>query len=309
VVEVDASIGWALFPHDGATPQELLGRADGQMYATKRDAGEESDDRRATLDAGIVREYESALERAELVVHYQPQLDLRSGAVRSMEALVRRVHPGKGLVSPAEFIPHVERTPLIRTLTLHVLRDALVNAKKWEKVGHRVGVSVNVPYRVLDDPELVAGVAGLLASIGVAPELLTLEIVPSGPGAGAALDHSVVEKLTGQGVRLALDDFGRASSLMSVRSIPLDEVKIDGAFVHRLGSRGPDTEIVRALAMLAHALDLVVVAEGLETRDAWVTAGSLGCDVAQGFYILPPRPAGDITEWLQTSWPVAAIAS
>jgi diguanylate cyclase (GGDEF)-like protein len=309
VVEVDASIGWALFPDDGATPQELLGRADGQMYATKRDASDETSERRAALDAGIVREYESALQRAELVVHYQPQLNLSSGSVRSMEALVRRVHPGKGLVSPADFIPHVERTPLIRALTMHVLRDALANVKQWDQIGHRVGVSVNVPYRVLDDPQLVDGVSGLLASTGIAPELLTLEIVPSGPGAGAALDLSVVEKLTASGVRLSLDDFGRASSLVSIRSIPLDEVKIDGAFVHRLRRRGTDAEIVRALVTLAHALGLTVVAEGIETREAWDAAGQLGCDVGQGFYILPPRPSDEISEWLQTSWPVAALAS
>ncbi|MDH4178605.1 MAG: EAL domain-containing protein, partial [Thermoleophilia bacterium] len=153
-------------------------------------------------------------------------LELGSGAVRSIEALVRRVHPKIGLVSPADFIPHVERTPLIRTLTLHVLRDALANAKRWEQLGHPVGVSVNVPYRILDDPQLVDGLGGLLRTIGVAGEQLTLEIVPAGPGAGAVLDLAVVEKLTALGVRLSLDDFGRASSLMSLRTLPLSEVKI-----------------------------------------------------------------------------------
>ena len=306
VVEVDASIGWAIFPDDGATPQELLGRADGQMYATKRDTGDEALHRRALLDAGIVREYESALERAELVVHYQPMLELGSGAVRSIEALVRRVHPKIGLVSPADFIPHVERTPLIRTLTLHVLRDALANAKRWEQLGHPVGVSVNVPYRILDDPQLVDGLGGLLRTIGVAGEQLTLEIVPAGPGAGAVLDLAVVEKLTALGVRLSLDDFGRASSLMSLRTLPLSEVKIDGAFVHSLDRRGTDREIVAGLVGLAHALDLEVVAEGVESRDAWKAAASVGCDVAQGFYILAPQPAADVTDWLQTAWPIAS---
>ncbi len=306
VVEVDASIGWALFPDDGATPQELLGRADGQMYATKRDASDDVSERRATLDAGVVREYESALERAELVVHYQPLLDLSSGTVRSVEALVRRIHPRRGLVAPADFIPHVERTPLIRTLTLHVLRDALANAKRWEQLGHPVGVSVNVPYRILDDPQLVEAVGGLLASTGVDPGMLTIEAVPSGPGAGAALDLTVVEKLARTGVRISLDDFGRASSLTSLRTLPLAEVKIDATFVHGLGRPGADPEIVRALAALAHSLDLSVVAEGIETRDAWNAAAALGCDAGQGFYILAPQPATELTDWLQTSWPVAA---
>ncbi len=309
VVEVDASIGWAIFPDDGATPQELIGRADGQMYATKRDTGEDAARRRATLDAGVVREYESALERAELVVHYQPVLDLRSGAVRSVEGLVRRVHPRRGLIVPADFIPHVERTPLIRSLTLHVLRDALANAKRWERLGHPIGVSVNVPYRILDDPQLADGIGGLLASTGMTAERLTLEIVPSGPGAGAALDGTVVKKLASTGVRLSLDDFGRASSLMSLRTLPLSEVKVDAGFVHGLGRTGADAHIVRSLVDLGHSLDLVVVAEGVESRDAWNAAAQLGCDAAQGYYVLSPQPADAFTDWLQRSWPVAALAS
>jgi len=309
VVEIDASIGWAIFPDDGATPQELIGRADGQMYATKRDTGDDAARRRATLDAGVVREYETALERAELVVHYQPVLDLRSGAVRSVEGLVRRVHPRRGLVVPADFIPHVERTPLVRTLTLHVLGDALSNAKRWEQLGHPVGVSVNLPYRILDDPQLADGVGGLLASTGIAPGRLTLEVVPSGPGAGAVLDLTVVEKLASTGIRLSLDDFGRASSLMSLRTLPLAEVKIDAGFVHGLGRTGADDHIVRSLVDLGHSLGLDVVAEGVETRDVWDAAARLGCDAAQGYYILAPQPADGFTDWLETSWPVAALAS
>ena len=126
IVEIDASVGWAIFPADGTTPEELLGRADVQMFATKRDSGDSSEaTRRGSLDAGIVREFESALSQNEVIVHYQPVFDLRSGAVRSVEALVRRHHPLRGLLAPAEFVPHVERTPLIRALTLHVVAQAL----------------------------------------------------------------------------------------------------------------------------------------------------------------------------------------
>ena len=136
IVEIDASIGWAIFPADGATPEELLGRADVQMFATKRDSGDNSTiSRRASLDAGIVREFESALSKNEVVVHYQPVIDLRSGAVRSVEALVRRHHPQRGLLAPAEFVPHVERTPLIRALTLHVVAQALDDARSWSRQG------------------------------------------------------------------------------------------------------------------------------------------------------------------------------
>ena len=136
IVEIDASIGWALFPADGATPEELLCRADVQMFATKRDSGDGSAaSRRGSLDAGIVREFESALTRDEVIVHYQPVLDARSGEVQGVEALIRRNHPERGLLAPADFVPHVERTPLIRALTLHVVAEALGNARTWAARG------------------------------------------------------------------------------------------------------------------------------------------------------------------------------
>ena len=307
MVEIDASIGWAIFPGDGATPTELLGRADVQMYATKRDVTSgDGAAPRVSLDAGIVREYENALERDELVVHYQPVLELPSGAVRSVEALVRRIHPTLGLVPPGEFIPHVERTPVIRALTLRVITQALRDAAEWRSRGHPVGVSVNVPYRILDDPELAAGVAGLLESGLQTPVELTFEVVPSGPGAGAELDRLALERLVRLGVRLSLDDFGRASSFVALTKLPLQEVKIDAAFVHGLGRSRHDDAIVRSLVHLAHELGLTVVAEGVETQAAWDASLTVGCDRAQGFYVVPPLPAHELTVWLESSWPAVS---
>jgi diguanylate cyclase len=303
-VEIDASIGWALFPDDGATPEELVGRADGQMYATKRDAGD--DERRGGLDAGIVREFETALERNELVVHYQPIIRLGDGSVRGIEALVRRLHPERGVVSPAEFIPHVERTTLIRAVTLFVITDALRTARQLAQRGHDLGVSVNVPYRTIDDPELAAGVEGLLATTGADPSALTLEIVPSGPGAGAELDRGVLAHLRSLGIRLALDDFGRASSLAGLRVLPLDEVKIDTSFVHGLGRNPADTAVVHALTRLGHDLGLQVVAEGVETRIAWDEAAGCGCDLGQGFYVAAPGTRETLADWLDSGWPAVA---
>ena len=309
IVEIDASIGWALFPADGATPEELLGRADVQMFATKRDSSDSSAvSRRGSLDAGVVREFETALSRNEIVVHYQPVLDLGTGEVRGVEALVRYRHPQRGLLAPAEFVPHVERTPLIRAMTLHVLAEALDNAVRWNRPLGELGVSVNVPYRTIDDAELADGIMGLLETTGVNPGLLTLEVVPSGPGAGAELDRSVLAKLTTKGVRLALDDFGRASSLAALRVLPLTEVKIDAGFVHGVGHGGTDDSIVRNLIGLAHDLGLETVAEGVETRPAWDTLAAMGCMRAQGFYVQPALPADKLTEWLTHSWPAVAIA-
>jgi len=309
IIEIDASIGWALFPSDGATPEELLGRADAQMFATKRDTSDESAVmRRGSLDAGIVREFETALDRNELVVHYQPVLDLASGTVHGVEALVRRTHPKRGIIPPAEFVPHVERTPVIRALTLYVVADALRNARGWGTRWDDLGVSVNVPYRMIDDPELAEGILGLVATTGVSPARLTLEIVPSGPGAGVELDQQVLEKLTCSGIHLSLDDFGRASSLAALRVLPLDEVKIDAGFVHGVGRSRRDDTIVRSLVHLAQSLGADVVAEGVETREAWDALAVMGCNRAQGFYIQAPLPAEHVIDWLEHSWPAVALA-
>jgi len=309
IVEIDASIGWALFPADGATPEELLGRADVQMFATKRDSCDSSAaSRRGSLDAGIVREFESALSRNEVIVHYQPILDLQAGVVRSVEALVRRQHPQRGLLAPAEFVPHVERTPLIRTMTLHVIAEALRDVHRWNRQPGEIGVSVNVPYRTIDDAELAEGILGLLETTGVDPGLLTLEIVPSGPGAGAELDRLVLDRLTRTGIRLSLDDFGRASSLAALRVLPLAEAKIDAGFVHGLGRGGNDEAIVRNLIGLAHDLGLETVAEGVETRAAWDALVMMGCNYAQGFYVQPALPAEKLADWLDHSWPAVALA-
>jgi diguanylate cyclase len=306
-VEIDASIGWAIHPDDGSTPQELMSCADGQMYATKRDA---SEPRRGTLDAGIVREFETALERNELLVHYQPIFRLRDGAVVGLEALVRRLHPDRGVMSAAEFIPHVERTALIRAVTVFVATEALRTSLDLSRRGHQLGVAVNIPFRAVDDPELAEGIQGLLQTIGTQPSLLTLEVVPSGPGAGAELDRTVLAGLRALGVRVALDDFGRSSSLAAVRALPLDQVKIDSSFIHGLGRNVTDAAVVRALAELGHDLGLEVVAEGVETRFAWEAACESGCDLAQGHYAGAPQPREALLEWLDHGWPaVTELAS
>lgn len=307
VVDLDASIGWALFPQDGLTPEELLARADGQMYATKRDASDESAIPRFPLDGGIVRDFETALAQGEIAVYYQPIIDVGTGAATSVEALIRHVRPDR-IVGPSEFVPHVERTPVVRTLTLAVAADALQRLAEWDDEGHVLGASINVPYRMLDDAQLIAGIAALLEDSEVAAERLTIEVVPSGPGAGSELDASVLGRLRELGVRLSLDDLGRASSVSAIRTLPLDQVKIDAIFLHEAGRGGRADAILRSLVGLAHGLGLETVAEGIESRLAWETAADLGCDLAQGFYLGHPMPAPRLAEWLTGSWPVAAAA-
>jgi diguanylate cyclase (GGDEF)-like protein len=305
-VEIDGSVGWAVYPADGATATELLARADGHMYATKRDTTDDALLVRRGIDVGMVRDVEIALERNELVVVYQPILDLRTGEPRAAEALVRRMLPDAALLLPAEFIPHVERTPLVRELTFLVVSDALRSAEGWSAAGHELSVSVNLPYRLLDDPQFAEGVSDLLAASSIPPERLTLEVVPAGPGAGSALDDDALERLKDLGVRLSLDDGGRAASFAALRVLPLDELKIDAGFVHGLGRSTKDAALVHGMVEIGHALGLAVVAEGVETREAWNVLAGWGCDYAQGFYVAGPRPADELVDWLRGRWPAVA---
>ena len=305
-VEIDGSIGWAVYPDDGATAEELLARADGQMYATKRDTSDESVLLRRGVDAGIVRDVETALERNELLVVYQPILDLSTGAPHSAEALIRRVLPDGGLVPPAEFVPHVERTPLVRELTFLVVADALNSAQLWAKSGHKLGVSINIPYRLLDDPQFADGLADMLRTVDPSSPRVTLEVVPAGPGAGTQVDEDVLGRFDALGVRLSLDDAGRAASFAALRVLPLDELKIDVSFVHGLGRSATDAALVRGMIDIGHALGLEVVAEGVETRNAWNVLAEWGCDYAQGFYVASPRPPEELIDWLAASWPAVA---
>ena len=302
-VELDASVGWALFPQDGLAPDELLAQADGQMYATKRDTSEESVFERGALDGTVVRDLEHALAHNEIVVHYQPIVDLRSGEVRAVEALVRRAHSDR-LVGPSQFIPHVEHSPVVRSLTLAVAADVLRRLAEWDLRSYRLEAAVNVPYRMLDDEELITGLRGLLETVGIEPRRLTLEVVPSGPGAGSSIDGTQIERLRRLGVRLSLDDLGRASSIAAIRTLPLDQAKIDAMFLHNLGRDERSRAIVRSLVEMAHELGLEVVAEGIETRLAWDTAARLGCDRGQGFYLGHPVSAQELADWLEREWPV-----
>ena len=263
-VEIDGSIGWSVFPDDGSTAEELS-RADGQMYATKRDTSDESVLMRRGVDAGIVRDVESALEKNELVVVYQPILDLASGAPRLAEALIRRALPDGVLLPPAEFVPHVERTPIVRELTFLVVADALDSAQQWAKAGHSLGVAINIPYRLLDDAQFAEGLSEMLRAVDPTEPQVTLEVVPSGPGADA-------------GRR------GGAQPVRRPRRSPLARRRRSSGFVRRppraparraqdrrrlrawLGKNATDAALVRGMIDIGHALGLQVVAEGVETR-------------------------------------------
>ncbi|MFO7571678.1 MAG: bifunctional diguanylate cyclase/phosphodiesterase [Gaiellaceae bacterium] len=305
-VEIDGSIGWAIHPADGETPAELLERADVQMYATKHDTGADAASFRRGVDAAVIRDVQDAVEQSELVVVYQPILDLQTGEPHGAEALVRRLLPNHTLLPAAEFVPHVERTALVRDITLLVVTDALASQRLWVETGNDLAVSVNIPFRLLDDRIFVDRLAEVMRSFEAPANRLTLEVVPSSVGARSELDQRSLARLSALGVRLSLDDGGRQGSIAALRRIPFDELKIDAALVHGIGKNAVDAAVVHGLVDIGHALGLPVVAEGVETREAWRALAEWGCDYVQGFLVAEPRPAAEVAEWLRGRWPAVA---
>ena len=244
----------------------------------------------------IERDLRRALDDQEFLLHYQPKCSLATAEVVGVEALVRWAHPTKGLVSPAEFIPVCEETGLILPLGEWVLFEAGRQARRWrERNGLNLAVSVNLSARQLVRPDLVSRVAAMLESTGADPADLCLEITEGTllVDLSSAVRH--LGELRSLGVRISIDDFGTGySSLSYLRTLPLDELKIDRSFVTPVADDPSAAAIVASVVSLGHALGLLVVAEGVETAAQLTTLRDLGCDLAQGFYLARPAPAGDI---------------
>jgi diguanylate cyclase (GGDEF)-like protein len=298
-VSIEASFGVALHPRDGTDGDALLRAADAAMYEGKR--GTTSvvvyDPELATSPTGALNlqtELRRALEQDELVLHYQPVVDLASGTTTRLEALVRWQHPDRGLVPPAAFLPTVEQSGLIEPFTRWVLERALRDCATWTGAGATWDLSVNVSARNLHDG-LAAAVLDQLAAAGVDRGRLLLEVTETALAVDASAAARVLEQLDAAGVRTALDDFGVGyASLSHLRSLALHEVKIDRAFVAEVETSTADREVVSSLVTMAHGLGLTVTAEGVETEQAARWLRDLGCDSAQGYWYSRPAPWPDL---------------
>jgi diguanylate cyclase (GGDEF)-like protein len=306
-LQMEASVGIALSPEHGDDVHSLLQRADVAMYVAKehpggcevyaRERDEYSPDRLTLLT-----ELRRGIDAGELVLHYQPKAELRSGQVTGVEALVRWSHPTRGLIPPDEFIPLAQKTGVIVPLTFFVLNEALRQCRTWQLEGLNLCVSVNLSARNLLDVNLPDTVGELLAKWEVPPSLLELEITESTILADPIRAMHVLSRLSGMGVRLAIDDFGTGySSLAYLKRLPVDELKIDKSFVQGMQEDENDAVIVRSTIDLGRNLGLKVVAEGVETNEAWRQLAALGCDVAQGYYLSRPVPAAELAAWLRAS--------
>jgi len=303
-VDLRASIGVSVAPMHGEDRFTLLREADLAMYRAKQQGGGVAihDDRyNGQIDRpSLVAALRDAIKSSSLALHYQPKVDLATGALAGVEALVRWTHPRYGVISPEVFIPVAESSGLIRPLTRWILATALEQHRAWREFGLVVNVAINISPVQLNDPEVAAQIGELLGRNAMDPHSLTLEITESSALGDAADGEHVLEPLARLGVRLSIDDFGvGTSSLARVTRLPVSEVKVDKLFITDLSSDPTNDAIVESTINLAHQLGLVVVAEGVEDRSTYRRLRVLGCDVAQGYLFSAPLAPDDLARWVR----------
>jgi diguanylate cyclase (GGDEF)-like protein len=299
-LDVEGSIGIALFPQQGGDVETLIQRADVAMYLAKEaHTGHEvyayERDRHSAGQLAMLGELRRGLDNGELILHFQPKQTMDSRDISCVEALLRWQSERRGLVLPGEFIPPAERTGLIHRITKTVIDQALAQVREWQDDGIDLRVAVNLARRNLLDLRLPGVVQELLTRWGIDPDLLEFEITESSIMADPARAAHVLTQLSSIGVKLALDDFGVGySSLSYLTRLPVNEIKIDKSFVMNMSHDDNDRVIVRSTIELAHNLGLTVVAEGVEDEPTWRDLLHFGCDVAQGFHIGRPGTAQEI---------------
>ena len=310
-LEAEASVGLAMCPSHGADTTTLLRRADVAMYTAKAnktrvEVYSPERDLNSADRLGLLSELRQALADDSLELYYQPKVSTMLGTPIGVEALIRWRHPVRGFVAPDEFIPLAEGSGIMPALTERVVNLALAQMARWRDEGMTVPVAVNIAPTDLTGSELARVVAGGLREHDLPAGMLQLEITER------IVTHEMDEakrnlaELRELGVSISLDDFGTGySSLLRLSSLQVDEIKIDRGFISAMSQGDRAVGIVRALIDLAHALGMPSVAEGVETASELRMLQALGCDAVQGWYIAPPLPADEVTEWLRERTPLA----
>jgi diguanylate cyclase (GGDEF)-like protein/PAS domain S-box-containing protein len=295
---IGASIGIAIFPDDGLTGPELLANADLAMYRAKKASGskacffESGMDLQVRERCSLARDLRQALAQEEFELYYQPQSRLTDNRTIGYEALIRWIHPARGMISPADFIPIAEETALIVPIGEWVLRKACATAASWQEP-YRIAVNLS-PVQFIHGglPETVHSV---LIETGLAPERLELEVTESLLISEPNLALHTLRRLKTLGVSIAMDDFGTGySSLSTLQSFPFDKIKIDRSFVDKIGKQSKSTSIIRAMLALGRSLEIPVLAEGIETKAHLDFMRDEGCDEAQGYFLGRPMPVGQM---------------
>ena len=301
--QLEMRAGVVMFPADGMQAAELLQRADLALYRAKETGVTigvylQGDDSSHRQRLAILSELRRAIASDELELHYQPKVETSTGRLVGCEALVRWHHPQKGFIPPSEFIPHAERTGAIRSLTAWVVATALRDLKCWHEAGFAIDVAINVSPIELADPGFADHIRMLLVKTGADAGRVVLEVTESGAMKDLPATLRMMEQLRVLGIRFSIDDFGTGySSLAHLKRLPVDEVKIDRSFVQELETEHDDV-IVRSTINLGHALNLKVVAEGVEGAASVQMLADLGCDLIQGYFISRPLPTPQFTAWM-----------
>ena len=303
-LDVTGSIGIAAFPNHGEDVDTLIQRADVAMYVakaahTRYEIYEPFRDQYSPSRLALAGELRRAILEGELVLHYQPKAEFQTGNVTGMEALVRWLHPERGLLLPEDFLAVAEHTGMVRSLASYILDVALGECRRLADAGIHLPVAVNLSARNLSDVNLPHEVASILGKWGLPARALQLEITETSIMADPPRALDVLRRLKAMGVEISIDDFGTGySSLAFLRSLPVGEIKIDKSFVLNMLVADEDAVIVRSTIDLGRNLGLRVVAEGVESKAIWSRLAELGCDVAQGFYVSGPLPSAKLIQWL-----------
>lgn len=303
-IHIGISIGVAICPGDSDKPSTLMRQADVAMYVAKRSNTDIAFykpelDEHSIKRLSMAGELRRGLQQKQLVVHYQPNIDLRLNRVVGVEALVRWQHPEKGLILPDEFIPLAEHSGHIRELTAFVLEESLHQLHLWNSTGLTLQMSINLSGRSLHDSDLCDHIAKLLDQWQIKPEHLQLEITERALMYDPTQANKTLSQLDAMGVKLSIDDFGTGySSLAYLKQLPIHEIKIDKSFVHAMLEQDADKVIVRSTIDLAHNMGHQVIAEGVDSEAVLNLLREMGCDLAQGYHINKPSPAEELRQWL-----------
>jgi diguanylate cyclase (GGDEF)-like protein/PAS domain S-box-containing protein len=304
---VTASVGATVYPLDPSDADTLLRHADHAMYGVKQSGRngflffDPEHSRRTEERVLAIGRVQEALDRHELVLYYQPKVDLKRGVVLGVEALLRWNHPEHGVVPPAQFLPLIEHTGLSASVGDHVLAQALEQLETWMNQGLDLSVSVNITARHLQEPDFSQRLAELLARhpLPLGPRL-ELEVLETAALTDIAFTSAVLERCAKLGVRWALDDFGTGySTLTYLKRLPVQVLKVDRSFVHNMIADPQDRAIVEGVISLSHTFDCVVVAEGVETSAQAQMLLDMGCEIGQGTGISPPMPAAEVAPWVR----------
>jgi len=306
-LEAKPSIGIALFPQHGGDTETLLQRADVAMYQAKHNKlgyciYEETHNPHSRRRLQLITDLRAAIQSDQLMLHYQPKVDLHSGRTTGAEALVRWHHPDLGTLGPEEFVELAEEHGLINLMTDWVLGEAIHQCRQWQNQGIDITIAVNLSPHNLHEPGFLDKLREMLELASIDASQIELELTETAMMTDMNHAMEVFRELSAMGFRLAIDDFGTGmSSLSYLKRLPVDELKIDKSFVTDMAEDENNAVLVRSIIDLAHNIGRRVVAEGVQDRDALELLEMLGCDVAQGYYLSRPRSAADLVEWLHDS--------